>query len=179
MGLHSGETYGGGQPATETEADEDTIDDSATLRPTFTRIPREADDTREADDDVDEPVEAPAAAEASEPATSAVASPPPAPVALSDLDQPLLSEDTGLLARWQLVQLGFIDDPRAAVAGAADLLEEAERALIEALRQRQRQMRTMWDHSPAAQGDTRADTEQLRQVMRRYQVLFNQLRQPV
>jgi len=247
MGLHFSEMYGGRHSAPEAEADEHAADDSATPRPTFTPATRETEmreiDTREADDDtvqddaltgtvveptgnypqlndVDEPVEAPAAVEADEPAVSHPdaetdeadegappnetlaaheaeaaaaaepvtatpfgASPPPASVAPAGLDQPALIDDPELLARWQLVQLGFIDDPRAAVAGAADILEEAGRALVEALQERQRQMRALWDHGsaggPAAPEDTNANTEQLRQVMRRYQVLFNQFRQPV
>jgi hypothetical protein len=120
---------------------------------------RPAEDYPDADD-VDEPVESPAAVEADEsvghyvnaetdeavprydtpaaqempaaatagPGTAAPAagpSPappgPPAPVALADLDQPLLTGDAEVLARWQRVQLGFIDDPQAAVAGAAGL----------------------------------------------------------
>jgi hypothetical protein len=117
-------------------------------------------------------------------AIGAPASPgaPTASVGLAGLDQPLLSGDPELLARWQRAQLGFIDDPRAAVAGAADIVEQAGRALVEALEQRQRQMRTMWDHSPSegpgVSAGSNADTEQLRQMMRRYQSLFNQLSQP-
>jgi hypothetical protein len=124
------------------------------------------------------------AAATAEPITAAPAvGAPPAPAALADLDQPLLSEDAEVLARWQRVQLGFIDDPQAAVAGAADLVEEVVHTLVEALEQRQRQMRTMWDLSAvggsAAQGDIKADTEQLRQMMQRYQALFRRLHQPV
>ena len=129
-------------------------------------------------DDVGEPVEAPEAVESDEPAGS-YPSAAAAAVAGADLDQPLLSGDTELLARWQRLQAGFIDDPQVAVAGAADLVEQAGRALVDALRQRQRQMRAMWNRSsadePTAPGDMNADTEQLRQVMLHYRVLFNQL----
>lgn len=122
-----------------------------------------------------------AAAASSFTATPAAASPAVVPAAGPDLDQPLLREDAELLARWQRVQAGFIDDPHAAVAGAADLIEQAGQALVEALRQRQHQMRTMWDRDPgngsAAPGGAGPDTEQLRQVMRRYRALFSQLYQ--
>ena len=128
-------------------------------------------------DDVDEPVEALAAVEADVPARSYTSA--AAAVAGADLDQPLLSGDTELLARWQRLQAGFIDDPQVAVAGAADLVEQAGQALVDALRLRQRQMRAMWDRSSAdrsaAPGEMNADTEQLRQVMLHYRVLFNQL----
>lgn len=113
--------------------------------------------------------------------TSTTPTTPSAPAVLADMDQPLLSTDTELLARWQQVQVAFINDPHAAVAGAADLVEQAGQALHDALEQRQRQMRTMWDRDsasgPSAQRDTQADTEQMRQMMQRYQALFNQLYQ--
>jgi hypothetical protein len=105
------------------------------------------------------------------------------PAAVPNLDQPLLSGNTELLSQWQRVQADFVDDPQVAVAGAADLVEQAGQALVDALQQRQRQMRTMWDSSsadgPAAPGESNVDTEQLRQLMQRYRALFNQLYQPV
>jgi hypothetical protein len=121
-----------------------------------------------------------AAASAAAATAAPAVSTPPASVAHADLDQPLLSGDPELLTRWQRAQLGFIDDPQAAVAGAADIVEQAGRALVEALEQRQRQMRTVWDHSSAdgSAAGVKADTEELRQMMRRYQALFNQLHQP-
>ena len=112
------------------------------------------------------------------PATSSETQAPVAPAGtdqLAGMDQPLLSGDTEMLARWQLVQVGFIDDPQAAVAGAAELVEQAGQALVEALRERQQQTRAIWDHGPAAHGDLKPDTEQLRQVMQRYHALFKQL----
>ena len=198
--MRYGETSSDGQPEAGTDADERSVDDSRPLWPTFTPAAKEAAGDAVPDDvavqapavvepvrsdtdaeDVDEPVQAPAAVGADEPAgnyTSAAAA-----VAGADLDQPLLSGDTELLARWQRLQAGFIDDPQVAVAGAADLVDQAGQALVDALRQRQRQMRAMWDRSPAdgsaAPGTVNADTEQLRQVMLHYRVLFNQLHQSV
>lgn len=184
MGLHPRETLGGGQSA-EIEADERTVDDESTaVRPTFTPAVREAGDVTVPDDagtqarTVAEPAESYAKADAGQAAPVYET-----PAALADLDKPLLSTDTELLARWQQVQVGFINDPHAAVAGAADLVEQAGRALVEALAERQRRMRTMWDDNsadrPVAQRDTNADTERMRQMMQRYQALFNQLYQPV
>jgi hypothetical protein len=232
MALRPGETPDSDELAAEGEVSERTFNDRTAARPVFTPAAREApDDAAPAgaqspivaepagsyldDDEVDEPVEAPAAAGADEPAqgyvdaetdeaapgyeapapheapaaapassftaTPAAASPAVTPAAGPDLDQPLLREDAELLARWQRVQAGFIDDPHAAVADAADLIEQAGQALVEALRQRQHQMRTMWDRDPAngaaAPGGAGPDTEQLRQVMRRYRALFSQLYQ--
>jgi hypothetical protein len=104
----------------------------------------------------------------------------------ADLDEPLLSDATGLRARWQQAQAGFVDDPREAVGDAADLIEQAAQALVGALRQRQRQLRVMWESGPAgataaADGASAArgeDTEHLRLMMQRYRALFNQLCRP-
>jgi hypothetical protein len=76
-----------------------------------------------------------------------------------------------------------------AVAGAADLVDEAAQALAEAVRERQRRLRAAWDTGPAhgstervsdpGEGDALtgagADTERLRLMMQRYRTLFNRL----
>jgi hypothetical protein len=106
--------------------------------------------------------------------------------AVADLDDPLLSDADGLRTRWQRVQAGFVDDPREAVGDAADLIEQTAQAMVGALRQRQRQLRVMWERGPAngaAAADVEpaaygADTEHLRQMMQHYRALFNQLCRP-
>jgi hypothetical protein len=118
--------------------------------------------------------------------------------AMVGLDEPLLNDADGLRARWQRVQAGFVDDPQEAVGEAADLIEQTAQAMVGALRQRQRQLRVMWESGPASgpasgnavpgDGASRADasgdgesaargqdTEHLRQMMRQYRALFNQL----
>jgi hypothetical protein len=105
-----------------------------------------------------------------------------------DLDEPLLSDVDGLRARWQRAQAGFVDDPQEAVGEAADLIEQTAQAMVGALRQRQRQLRVMWESGPAggpvsgngasASGAGGQDTEHLRQMMRHYRALFNQLCKP-
>jgi len=114
---------------------------------------------------------------------------------------PALEDDTDeLQASWQRIQGAFIDDPREAVADAAGLVEHTGQLLAGALRQRQRQLRALWDRdgmpdgvdyadsgSPAGTvssdagrraADGGADTEQLRLLIRRYRDLFNQLCRP-
>lgn len=102
------------------------------------------------------------------------------------LDEPLLADAGGFRARWQRAQAGFIDDPKEAVGDAADLIEQTAQALVGALRQRQRELRVLWergladgtapaDGTAAASG---ADTEHLRLMMQRYRALFNQLCRP-
>jgi hypothetical protein len=102
------------------------------------------------------------------------------------LDEPLLVDGDGFRARWQRAQAGFIDDPREAVGDAADLIEQTAQALVGALRQRQRQLRVLWESGPAdgapaadgVDGQAGADTEHLRLMMQRYRALFNQLCRP-
>lgn len=109
------------------------------------------------------------------------------------LDEPLLSDADGLRTRWQRVQAGFVDDPQEAVGEAADLIEQTAQAMVGALRQRQRQLRVMWESGPeggpgsgdiasgdgaSASGARGQDTEHLRQMMRHYRVLFDQLCRP-
>ncbi len=110
-----------------------------------------------------------------------------------ELDGPLLGDAAGLRANWERAQSGFVDDPPAAVADAAELIEHTAQALIGALRQRQRQLRTAWDRGAADGTAGRAsdlgesgsaaaggvpDTEELRLIMRRYRALFNQICRP-
>ena len=116
----------------------------------------------------------------------------------ADLDGPLLSDADELRTSWPRIQAAFVDDPREAVADAAGLVEHAAQALTSALRQRQRQLRAMWDRdgmpdgveyadsggtapgAAAPDGDRQAaadgpDTEQLRLLIQRYRRLFDQL----
>ena len=117
-----------------------------------------------------------------------------------DLDGPLLGDTDEMHASWQRIQVAFIDDPREAVADAAGLVEQMGQTLVSALRQRQQQLRALWDRdgmpdgvdyadsgSPegtvSSHGDRPAagggpDTEQLRLVIRRYRALFNELCRP-
>ena len=102
------------------------------------------------------------------------------------LDEPLLGDADGFRARWHRAQAGFIDDPKEAVGDAADLIEQTAQALVGALRQRQRELRVLWergladDTAPAdgAAAAAGADTEHLRLMMQRYRALFNQLCRP-
>jgi hypothetical protein len=114
-----------------------------------------------------------------------------------DLDGPLLGDVAELRTGWQQILAGFVDDPREAVADAADLVEHTAQALVGALHQRQRLLRATWDRGrsvdgvgfPAsgsatdADGDQSAagdvpDTEQLRLLIQRYRTLFNQMCRP-
>ena len=139
----------------------------------------------EPDDDAAEPGGGPAPYAGLAPDDGGSLRPQPLP-ATAGLDESLLSDAAGFRARWQRVQAGFVDDPQEAVGDAADLIEQTAQAMVGALRQRQRQLRVMWERGPAdgsapADGESAArgsDTEHLRQMMQRYRALFNQLCRP-
>ena len=117
------------------------------------------------------------------PVADAAATEAPLSAAAVDVNGPLLGDPVGLRASWQQAQAGFVDDPRAAVADAAELVEHTAQTLIGSLQQRQRALRTQWDDngsgaaSPSATGEL-SDTEQLRHLMQDYRNLFNQLCRP-
>jgi hypothetical protein len=180
------------EPADDELADDELPDDVLPSAEPVLADPAEAD----------EPVAAeavPVAATASE-ATAYHSSVAPAWDAAAGLDGPLLSDTDELHTSWQRIQVAFIDDPREAVADAAGLVEHVGQLLAGALRQRQQQLRALWDRdgmpdgvdyadsgSPAgtvssgADGpaaDDGSDTEQLRLLLRRYRALFNELCRP-
>jgi hypothetical protein len=103
------------------------------------------------------------------------------PVAAFDVNAPLLGDSVTLKASWQQAAAEFVDDPRAAVAEAADLVEHTAQTLVGALQQRQRQLRGQWENGTetgvnGSNGTTdTVDTEELRHLMQSYRALFNQL----
>ena len=100
--------------------------------------------------------------------------------AADQTDGALLADAARLHAGWQRVQAGFVDDPREAVADAADLVEHTAQAFVGALQQRQRRLRGIWDgdRRPDGAAEQMTDTEQLRLLMQRYRSLFDQLCRP-
>ncbi|HEY6790877.1 MAG TPA: hypothetical protein VI365_26570 [Trebonia sp.] len=82
----------------------------------------------------------------------------------------LLAEADELRAGWQMIRAGFIDDPRASVAEAANVVEKAAEMLVAALRAQQDQIRDSWDDNGSG-----IDTESMRQALLTYQSLFNRI----
>ena len=72
--------------------------------------------------------------------------------------EPLIGDAAALRAHWQRVQADFVDDPRAAVSDAADLVEHAAQVLVGALQQRQRQLRGLWDGAHAGDAGAPRDS---------------------
>jgi hypothetical protein len=89
-----------------------------------------------------------------------------------DRDVPAMSGLAGdpdqLHERWSAIQSSFVDDPRASVAAAADLVSEAIAALVASVQDRERGLRGEWDRDGA-------DTEDLRNTLRGYRGLLDQL----
>jgi predicted secreted Zn-dependent protease len=71
-------------------------------------------------------------------------------------------------ARWQELQLRFVDDPSGVAGQVRALVAEAVRAVTEALAEQQRQL----DSWSTAEG---GDTEQLRVVVQRYRDFFDRM----
>ena len=158
---------------TFTPVDDGTVDDTAVTDVPVTDADANAPTLNETDDVPVVP------AEAADPVTEA----PLASATDVDLNGPLLGDSVSLRANWQQAQAGFVDDPRAAVADAAELVEHAAQTLIGSLQQRQQALRSQWDNNgsgatgPSDTGEL-SDTEQLRHLMQDYRNLFNQLVQP-
>ncbi len=78
---------------------------------------------------------------------------------------------TDMRARWQAVQLRFVDDPAAVIGEMQELVNEAVQALSTALASRQRELDS-WSHSSGH------DTEQLRLAVQRYRDFYELLLGP-
>lgn len=77
----------------------------------------------------------------------------------------------GYQSRFDRVQSEFIDDPKRALENAQSLVEEAVQRMMDAINQELRQVRE------EASGN--GDTERLRNAMRRYRGLLEELAPPV
>jgi hypothetical protein len=90
----------------------------------------------------------------------------------SDADTPSLfaADDLDRLrGRWRELQASFVDDPRAAVARADELVKDAVQELTRVLDHRTRDLAGRWN------GHAAADTETLRQTLRDYRSVFDGL----
>lgn len=109
--------------------------------------------------------------------TTATRTPPPPPSAVATPDRPVVgteSEDISLLpedisagfrSRWDMIQSGFVDDPRRAVDQAGELVEEALGKLNAVFADKRKNLQ---------RGEI-IPTEALRQTLRHYRLLLNQL----
>jgi hypothetical protein len=91
--------------------------------------------------------------------------------ATSEADGPLLSDEEtkNLRARWDAVQVGFVDEPRQAVEQADALVAGALTRLAEVFAEERARLVGQWDR-----GDD-VSTEELRLALKRYRSFFGRL----
>ena len=84
---------------------------------------------------------------------------------------PLLTPDLvqELRGRWDEVQTGFVDEPRAAVRQADELVARAMKHIAESFATERQSLEHQWDR-----GDE-VNTEDLRQALRKYRAFFQRL----
>ncbi len=81
----------------------------------------------------------------------------------------LLGPTEDLLARWQSVQVEFVDEPRRAVEDADRLVSEVTDRLLERFRRQRQDLEQTWNA-----GDD-VTTEDLRLALQRYRSFFERL----
>jgi hypothetical protein len=77
-------------------------------------------------------------------------------------------EANDLRARWDSVQVGFVDDPRKAVEEADALIAETMKRLTEIFADERQQLERQWDRNDGS-------TEDFRVALRRYRSFFSRL----
>jgi len=85
--------------------------------------------------------------------------------------EPLLAKDVvqEFRSRWDQVQTGFVDEPRAAVERADELVAQAIKRLAENFATARNRLEEQWDR-----GDN-VSTEDLRVALRKYRAFFHRL----
>jgi hypothetical protein len=93
------------------------------------------------------------------------------PTVASDEPGPLFpdSELNELRARWDKTQIGFVDEPRAAVEQADSLVATVVKRIAEQFAAERAELEHQWDR-----GDN-VSTEDLRQALRKYRSFFDRL----
>jgi hypothetical protein len=113
-------------------------------------------------------------ADAGAPVDSATDAAPAATATPSDTglsaDDPLVPTDASVdfKARWDVIQQGFVDDPRAAVTDADKLVSDVLQRLSERFDQQHQGLESQW-----ANGEP--STEDLRSALQRYRAFFERL----
>ena len=89
----------------------------------------------------------------------------------TDAQSALFSQDESkeLHAKWDVIQVGFVDEPRQAVESADSLVAGAMKRLAEIFAEERARLEGQWDR-----GDS-VSTEELRLALRRYRAFFGRL----
>ena len=85
-------------------------------------------------------------------------------------DEPLVADDAAvdLRSRWQVIQEGFVDDPRNAVTEADRLVDELLKRLSDTFDEQHHSLEQQWS-------DGEPSTEDLRRALQRYRAFFQRL----
>lgn len=85
-------------------------------------------------------------------------------------DEHLISHDAvvDFRSRWEVIQQGFVDDPRSAVSDADGLVGDVLDKLSATFDEQRQQLEGQWS-------DGEADTEDLRTALQRYRDFFDRL----
>jgi hypothetical protein len=89
-------------------------------------------------------------------------------VAESVTDSPPAADTASAAGPWNEVQAMFVDDPRASIERAADLVDDRVEELIRSVRERQRSMQSAWQADDAG-------TEELRVALQHYRSFWTSL----
>ncbi len=93
------------------------------------------------------------------------------PVAAGETHAPLFHDEEmrGFRARWEAIQTGFVDEPRAAVEQADALVDEMMKRLTEMFTSEHSTLEHQW-----GRGEN-VSTEDLRVALKRYRSFFERL----
>jgi hypothetical protein len=86
----------------------------------------------------------------------------------SETDSRLAADTAPAAGPWNEVQAMFVDDPRASIERAADLVDDRVEELIRSVRERQRSMQSAWQADDAG-------TEELRVALQQYRSFWTSL----
>lgn len=79
------------------------------------------------------------------------------------------NDAAGFRTRWEAIQTGFVDEPRAAVEQADALVTEVMARLTDGFDRERRELEHQWDN------DGKVSTENLRISLRRYRSFFERM----
>jgi hypothetical protein len=93
-----------------------------------------------------------------------------APPAENATDGPLVAEDAAVdfRSRWEVIQQGFVDDPRQAVSEADKLVDDLLNRLSATFDQQHQELERQWS-------DGEPSTEDLRGALQKYRAFFQRL----
>jgi hypothetical protein len=81
---------------------------------------------------------------------------------------PMAGDPQQLHERWATIQSAFVDDPHGSVTSAADMVTEVIATVVASAKDRESGLRGEWDRDGV-------DTEDLRNALRSYRALLDQL----